>query len=149
MTSGGNTFEENLKAELRKIYSETVVDHAVNPRNVGDLANADGCARVTGPCGDTMEIWLKVSNSTITSATFWTDGCVTTIAAGSMVTEMAKGKGVSQALGISQQDILNALSGLPEESHHCALLAANTLKAAIKDYLVFQKEPWKRAYKRH
>ena len=149
MTSGGNTFEETLKAEMRKAYSETVVDHAVNPRNVGDMTDADGFARITGPCGDTMEIWLKVSNDTITRATFLTDGCGTTIAAGSIVTEIVRGKGVIQALRIGQQDILNALSGLPEESQHCTLLAANTLKAAIKDYLVFKKEPWKRAYKRH
>ena len=149
MTSGGDTLEETLKAEMRKAYSETVVDHAVNPRNVGDMADADGCARITGPCGDTMEIWLKVSHNTIMRATFLTDGCGTTIAAGSMITDMVRGKGVSQALRISQQDILDALSGLPEESQHCALLAANTLKAAIKDYLVFQKEPWKRAYKKH
>lgn len=149
MTSSRDTFKETLKAEMRKAYSETVVDHAVNPRNVGDMTDADGYARITGPCGDTMEIWLKVSNDTITRATFLTDGCGTTIAAGSMVTEMARGKGAIQALGISQQNILNALSGLPEDSQHCALLAANTLKAAIKDYLVFKKEPWKRAYKRH
>ena len=149
MTSGGNTFEETIKAEMRKAYSETVVDHAVNPRNVGDMTDADGFAQITGPCGDTIEIWLKVSNDTITRATFLTDGCGTTIAAGSMVTEIVRGKGVIQALGIGQQNILNALSGLPKESQHCALLAANTLKAAIKDYLVFKKEPWKRAYKRH
>ena len=74
-------------------------------------------------------------------------GCGTTIASGSMVTEMVKGKSVSDARKISQQDVLNALGGLPEESQHCALLAANTLKEAVKDYLAFRDEPWKRAYK--
>ncbi|NQT48573.1 MAG: iron-sulfur cluster assembly scaffold protein, partial [Chloroflexi bacterium] len=79
-----------------------------------------------------------------------TDGCGTSIAAGSMVTELAKGKAVAEILKISQQDVLDALGGLPEESAHCALLAANTLREAMKDYLVaYNKESWKRAYRRH
>lgn len=149
MTSDWGTFEELIKAEMRKAYSDTVVDHAINPRNVGNMENADGFASVTGPCGDTMEIWLKVKNGTISNASFMTDGCGTTIAAGSMATEMASGKSASQVQKISQQDVLSALGGLPEESEHCALLAANTLKAAVKDYLAFKTEPWKRAYKRY
>ena len=133
---------------MRKVYSETVIDHAMTPRNVGNMDAANGYASVTGPCGDTMEIWLKVRNDIVAEATFMRDGCGTTIAAGSMITELAKGKSVSQALRISQEDVLSALDGLPEESKHCALLAANTLKAAVKDYLAFENEPWKRAYKR-
>ena len=134
---------------MSKMYSQTVIDHAMNPRNAGNTEAADGYASVTGPCGDTMDIWLKVKDDTIVKATFMTDGCGTTIAAGSMVTELAKGKSISQALRISQEDVLSALEGLPEESEHCALLAANTMKAAVKDYLAFKNEPWKRAYKRH
>lgn len=149
MTTAWDNFQELVRAEMRKVYAETVVEHATNPRNVGDMEDADGFARITGPCGDTMEIWLRVKNNTITEATFRTDGCGTTIVAGSMVTELAKGKSVSQSLKISQQDVLNALGGLPEESEHCALLAANTLEAAVKDYLAFKNEPWKRAYKRY
>ena len=149
MASGWDKFQELVKAEMRKVYSETVIDHSMNPRNVGDMEDADGFAKVTGPCGDTMEIWLRVKNNSITKAAFMTDGCGTTIAAGSMITEMAKGKSVSQAHKTSQQDVLSALGGLPEESQHCALLAANTLREAIKDYLVFKNEPWKRAYKRY
>ena len=148
MTSAWGTFEESLKAEMRKPYSETVIDHAMTPRNVGNMDAANGYASVTGPCSDTMEIWLKVRNDIVAEATFMTDGCGTTIAAGSMVTELAKGKSVSQALRISQEDVLSALDGLPEESKHCALLAANTLKAAVKDYLAFKNEPWKRVYNR-
>ena len=148
MTSAWETFEESLKAEMRKAYSETVIDHAMNPRNVGNMETADGYASVTGPCGDTMEIWLKVRNDIIAETTFMTDGCGTTIAAGSMVTELAKGKPIIQTNKISQQDVLDALGGLPEESQHCALLAANTLKKAAKDYLVFKNEQWKRVYKR-
>ncbi len=149
MASQLDELQELIKAEMRKVYSEITIDHAMNPRNVGDMADADGFAKVTGPCGDTMEIWLKVKNDTIANATFMTDGCGTSIASGSMVTELVKGKSVSQALRISQEDVLFALDGLPEESKHCALLAANTLKAAVKDYLAFKNEPWKRAYNRH
>ena len=96
-----------------------------------------------------MEIWLKVNNDTITRATFMTDGCGTSIAAGSMVTELARGKSIVQALRIGQQDVLDALSGLPEDSEHCALLAADTLKEAVKEYLALKKEPWKKNYKRY
>ena len=149
MTSAWEQFEELIKEEMRKTYSETAIDHAMNPRNVGDMADADGFAKVTGPCGDSMEIRLKVNNDTIVGATFMTDGCGTTIASGSIVTEMAKEKNIIEARKISQQDILNALGGLPEESQHCALLAANTLKAAIRDYLAMKKEPWKRAYRKY
>jgi nitrogen fixation NifU-like protein len=148
MTTAWDEFQEIVKAEMRKVYSETVVDHAMNPRNVGSMENADGFASITGPCGDTMEIWLRVRNDSVVEASFMTDGCGTTIAAGSMVTEMAKENSVRQAQKISQQDVLSALGGLPEESEHCALLAANTLREAVKDYLVLKNEPWKRTYKR-
>jgi nitrogen fixation NifU-like protein len=94
-----------------------------------------------------MSIWLKVNGDTIINASFMTDGCGTTIASGSMVTEMVKGKRISQAQKITQRDVLDALGGLPQESEHCALLAANTLKAAIKDYVAMEQEPWKRAYR--
>ena len=149
MTSSWEKFEELIKAEMRKVYTETVIDHSMNPRNLGDMEDADGFAKVTGSCGDTMEMWLKVKNGTIANATFLTDGCGTTIASGSIVTEMAKEKSLGEARRISQQDVLNALGGLPEESEHCALLAANTLKEAIRDYLQLKQEPWKKAYRRY
>ena len=149
MTSSWEKYEELIKAEMKRVYSETVVEHSMNPRNVGDIEDAGGFAKVIGPCGDTMEIWLKVNSDTISDASFMTDGCGTTIASGSMVTEMAKGRTVFHAQKITQQDVLNALGGLPEESQHCALLAANTLKEAVKDYLITKKEPWKRAYKKY
>ena len=149
MASEFDKLEAEIMTEIRSVYTETVIDHALNPRNVGSMADAHGFASVTGPCGDTMEIWLRVWNGAIKDATFWTDGCGTTIAAGSMVTEVAKGKAPSEALKITQQYVLHALGGLPQESVHCALLAANTLKKAIKDYLAYRSEPWKRAYRRH
>jgi len=147
MTSGFDELQELIMADMRKVYSETVIDHAMNPRNVGDMGNADGLARVTGSCGDTMEIWLKVRDDSVADATFWTDGCGASIASGSMVTELVKEKSIPQAQKVTQQDVLNALGGLPEESIHCALLAANTLKEAIKDYLALKREPWKKAYR--
>ena len=149
MTSEFDELQELILEDARKVYSETTIDHFMNPRNVGDMDDADGFAKVIGSCGDTMEIWLKVKNGTIANATFMTDGCGTSIASGSMVTEMARGKSVSEARRISQQDVLSALGGLPEESEHCALLAADTLKEALKDYLTMEREPWKRAYRKH
>ncbi|MCL6449164.1 MAG: iron-sulfur cluster assembly scaffold protein [Armatimonadetes bacterium] len=128
-------------------YSETVLDHALNPRNVGSISEADGFGEGTGECEDTMVIWLRVVNDRITEATFWTDGCGTTIACGSMVTELAKGKTVKEAFLISREEILQALGGLPEESVHCAALAAGTLKNALQDYLEMKRFPWKKAYR--
>jgi len=141
--------QELLKQEMRKIYSETVIDHSMNPRNTGGLDNADGYAKITGPCGDTIEMWLKVKDNTIRDAGIITDGCSTTVAASSMVTEMAKGRTASEAQRISQRDILDALGGLPEDNEHCALLASNTLKEAIRDYLAMKREPWKKVYRQH
>jgi nitrogen fixation NifU-like protein len=140
--------EQSVIEDMKRVYSEKTIDHFLNPRNLVEIPAPDGFGRVTGPCGDTMEICLKVRDGRVTNASFWTDGCGPSIASGSMVTEMAKGKSISGAQNITQQDVLDALGGLPEESLHCALLAADTLKEAIKDYLAFKNEPWKRAYMR-
>ena len=147
MTSEFDRLQELIMADMRKVYSETAIDHAMNPRNVGDMENADGFGRVTGSCGDTMEIWLKVRDGIVAEATFLTDGCGTSIASGSMVTELVRGESIPQAQKVTQQGVLNALGGLPEESLHCALLAADTLKEAIKDYFTLKREPWKKAYR--
>lgn len=148
MSSSWEEFEKLIKQEMRKIYSDAAIEHSMNPRNLGELENADGFARVTGPCGDTMNIWLKVKDGAIKDISFMTDGCGTSIASGSMVTELAKGKNIAQARKISQEDVLNGLGGLPQESQHCALLAADTLKEAIKDHLAMKREPWKKAYRK-
>jgi nitrogen fixation NifU-like protein len=140
--------EQSIMEEMKKVYSEKTIDHFRNPRNLAEIPAPDGFGRVTGSCGDTMEICLKVRDGRVTNASFWTDGCGTSIASGSMVTELAKGKSILEARKITQQDVLAALGGLPEESEHCALLAADTLKEAIKDYLAFKNEPWKKAYHR-
>jgi nitrogen fixation NifU-like protein len=149
MTAEPDKPEDKSIAAIEKIYTETVIAHATHPRNAGSMDNYDGMGNITGPCGDTMMIWLKVEDDQIQRATFWTDGCGTSIAAGSITTEIATGKDVADALRIGQQDMLDALGGLPEDSTHCALLAANTLKKALKDYLLLKKEPWKKAYRNH
>ena len=149
MISGHQEYEDLIEAKMRQVYSGEVIDHALHPRNLGDMKGADAFGRITGPCGDTMEIWLKVNGGVVIAASFATDGCAATISTGSMVTELVKGKTIGEVLRVSQQDILDALGGLPEGNQHCALLAADTLKKAAKDYLAFQKEPWKRAYRKH
>ena len=85
----------------------------------------------------------------IIQASFYTDGCGASIASGSMVTEMAKGKNITEAQKIGQQNVLDTLGGLPDESEHCALLAANTLKEAVRDYIAMKREPWKKAYRKY
>ena len=135
MTCEWEQYKNSTKGEMKEVYSKIAFDYATNPRNLGDMENADGFACVTGPCGDTMQIWLKINDGSIADAAFKTDGCGNAIASCSMVTEMCKGKIISEAQKIGQQDILAALDGLPEEGKHCALLAENVLKAAIEDYL--------------
>ena len=145
MDSSWEKFEELIKSKMRETYSEQVVEYGMNPRNIGEIDDANGFGRITGPCGDTMSIWLNINSGIVINTGFVTDGCGTTLASGSMVTEMAKGKHLAEAQKISQRDILDALGGLPDESEHCALLAANTLKEAIKDYLARKEETQKKA----
>ena len=133
--------EQSVMEDMKEVYSEKTIDHFLNPRNLGEIPAPDGFARVNGPCGDTMEIYLKVRDCRFINASFWTDGCGSSIASGSMVTDLAKEKSLIEARRVTQDDVLDALGGLPEDSRHCALLAANTLKEAIKDYLVLKKEP--------
>lgn len=117
--------------DMAKVYSPRVLELWKDPQNAGSLDHPDGYGQVTGPCGDTMQVWLRVRDDLVTGATFWTDGCGTSIVSGSMVTIMAKGKTLEQVAGIDRQAVLNELGGLPEEDEHCALLAANALRAAI------------------
>lgn len=135
MASSWEKFEEIMKEKMRTVYSDMVVELGMNPKNLGEVDDANGFARITGPCGDTMSIWLKIRGDRIIDAGFTTDGCTTSLASASMATVIAKDSGIEEARKISQQDILDALGGLPDESRHCALLAANTLKAAIQDYV--------------
>ena len=116
-------------------YSPTAIEHARNPRNVGPLDSCQGHARITGSCGDTMEFWLRVHDGRIRQANFITDGCGSSAACGSMTTDLAKGRTVEEAYGMEQKDVLDALGGFPEELQHCALLAADTLRAACEEYI--------------
>lgn len=104
------------------------------PANFGPLRGANGNARITGPCGDTMEFWLRVEDGRVVQATFTTDGCGHSILSGSAAARLAEEKSSDEVMSIERTDVLTAVGGLPEESQHCALLAANTLKAAIADY---------------
>jgi nitrogen fixation NifU-like protein len=119
--------------------SAAVMERAEKPCNHGALKSFNGHARITGPCGDTMEYWIQVAHDKIDQIGFTTTGCGTSRAAGSMATELAVEKTIDEAEKIQQADILTALGGLPKDSEHCALLASNTLKAAILDYRDRQK----------
>lgn len=148
MPSEFDELEDYVNAEMRKVYSEKVLDHFWNPRNLGHIPEADGFGQVTGPCGDTMEIFLRVVGDKVVDAAFYTDGCGGTIACGSMATELVKGKSIAEALSITSDEILNSLGGLPEENLHCSVLAADTLRAAVRDYQACKREPWKKTYRR-
>ncbi len=134
-------------SRLAQLYSQTVLRHMLVPRNWGITSHSDGQARITGPCGDTMEISLQIKDDTIIKCTFDTDGCGATVACGSIITEMATGKTLSQARRIDQKAILNYCGGLPEKNEHCALLAAQTLQQAIDDHSQNLRAPWKKLYR--
>jgi nitrogen fixation NifU-like protein len=123
------------------MYSEKVMDHFQNPRNVGEIENADGIGTEGNPtCGDLMTIYIKVEDNIITDIKFKTFGCGAAIATSSMITEMAVGKTVEEALKISRNDVADELEGLPPVKMHCSNLAADALRAAIADYKMKQAE---------
>ena len=116
-------------------YSKKVMEHFMNPRNVGVIENPDGYGKVGNPvCGDLMEIYIKVKDDIITDIKFKTFGCGSAIATSSMVTELAKGKHVDEAFKITRNDVADELDGLPPQKMHCSNLAADALQEAIKDY---------------
>jgi len=117
------------------MYSEKVMDHFRNPRNMGEMENPDGVGKVGNPvCGDMMELYIKVENDVITDVKFMTFGCGAAIATSSMVTELVKGKTLDEALNISNATVAEALDGLPPVKMHCSVLAEDALKGAIEDY---------------
>ncbi len=126
--------------DLRSLYSEKVMEHFQNPRNVGEMESPDGIGHVGNPvCGDIMELYIKVRDDIIIDAKFKTFGCGAAIATSSMVTEMVKGKTIEQALKISNKAVAEALDGLPPIKMHCSALAEEALKLAIEDYLAKSK----------
>ncbi|HOJ78079.1 MAG TPA: Fe-S cluster assembly scaffold protein NifU [Bacillota bacterium] len=117
------------------MYTEKVMDHFQNPRNVGEIDNADGVGEVgNATCGDIMKIYLKVEDNRIVDVKFKTFGCGAAIATSSMVTEMVKGKTLEEALAITNKAVAEALDGLPPQKMHCSNLAADALHKAIEDY---------------
>jgi nitrogen fixation NifU-like protein len=116
-------------------YSETVMDHFMHPRNMGEIENADGVGEVGNPaCGDVMKLYLKIENDRIVDVKFKTFGCGAAIASSSMTTELIKGKTIEEAIKLSNQAVSEALGGLPPAKEHCSVLAEDALKAALEDY---------------
>jgi nitrogen fixation NifU-like protein len=138
-----NRILEDIQAQIaeqeRAIYTPTVIEHAHHPRNWGRIDRADACKIWQGPCGDTMEIYLRLDKegtdkAEIREISFMTDGCGSSVACGSMLTSMVQGKTLEQARKIQPRDLLAALDGLPQESAHCAFLAVHTLREAILNW---------------
>ena len=125
-------------------YSEKVLEHFTNPRNVGTIENPDGYGKVGNPvCGDMMEIFIKVQDDIIKDIKFRTFGCGSAIATSSMVTELAKGKHVDEAMKITRNDVADELDGLPSRKMHCSNLASDALHEAIKNYRIEEKENYR------
>ena len=118
------------------LYNETVMEHFMNPRNMGDLKDADGVGEVgAAACGDIMKISLRIKDGKIEDARFKTFGCGSAIASSSMATELIKGRSIDEAMNFSNQEVVDALGGLPPVKIHCSVLAEEALKAALEDYL--------------
>ena len=117
-------------------YTDKVLEHFRNPKNVGVMKNPDGVGKVTSPvCGDIMELYIKVKDEKIIDVKFQTFGCAAAVASSSVLTEMIKGKTIEEALEITNKRIIDALGGLPKEKLHCSILAEDGAKKAIEDYL--------------
>ncbi|WZL71488.1 Fe-S cluster assembly scaffold protein NifU [Clostridiaceae bacterium 35-E11] len=117
------------------MYTEKVMDHFTNPRNVGEIENADGVGQVgNAKCGDIMKIYLKIEDEKIIDVKFKTFGCGSAIATSSIATEMIKGKSIHEALQLSNMAVVEALGGLPSQKVHCSVLAEQAVKAALFDY---------------
>ncbi len=117
------------------MYSKEVMDHFMNPRNVGEMPDADGVGSEGNPvCGDMMKLFIKVKDNRIAEAKFQTFGCGAAIAVSSMITEMIKGKTLEEAMSISKEQVASALGGLPPQKMHCSNLGADALRKAIEDY---------------
>lgn len=123
-------------SETYTLYNQTVMDHFMNPRNMGDLKDADGVGEVgAAACGDIMKISLKIKDGKIEDARFKTFGCGSAIASSSMATELIKGRSIDEVMNFSNQEVVDALGGLPPVKIHCSVLAEEALKAALEDYM--------------
>ena len=133
-------------SETYTLYNETVMEHFMNPRNMGDIKDADGVGEVgAAACGDIMKISLRIKDGKIEDARFKTFGCGSAIASSSMATELIKGRTIDEAMNFSNQEVVDALGGLPPVKIHCSVLAEEALKAALEDYVKKHPELAKRA----
>lgn len=124
---------------MASVYSEKVMDHFTNPRNVGEIADANGIGEIGNPkCGDIMKMYIKVENGVIENVKFKTFGCGSAIATSSIATEMIMGKTIEEALALTNKAVVEALGGLPSHKIHCSVLAEQAIKAAIADYYTRQ-----------
>ena len=124
---------------ITMIYSEKVLDHFSNPRNVGEIENADGVGEVgNAKCGDIMRVYLKIENEIITDIKFKTFGCGAAVATSSIATEMLMGKHISEAINLTNKAVVEALDGLPPAKLHCSVLAEEAVKSALSDYYIKQ-----------
>jgi nitrogen fixation NifU-like protein len=126
--------QEAILEREQALFSAKVLEEARQPQNVGGMLDPDGHALECGPCGDIMEFFLRVQDLRIEAAAFMTDGCGPTVACGSMLTQMVRGKSLEEAASIEAADLITALDGLPPEHVHCATLAVKTLQEAITDH---------------
>jgi len=128
--------QESLDREMEKFYSKKTIEYSKNPVNIGRMENADGSAAIKGGCGDTMEIYLRIKGGIIENVRFFTDGCGVTLACGSAVTQLVKGKTIQEAMKISPNTVIEELGGLPDDGLHCAILSVSTLLMALGDYFL-------------
>jgi len=135
-----NRLQEQIYEETRNVYGELAFDRWLHMRFMGSMENPDGYARLTGKCGDTMEIFLKFEGDRVKDATFLTDGCGSSAVCGSFAAEMAIGKTPDELIEITGEAILEKLGGLPKEEEHCAFLAGETLQEALNNYMIKKRK---------
>jgi nitrogen fixation protein NifU and related proteins len=148
MVTAWEKFQEQMRSEMEKTYSQTAIEYMMNPRNLGHIHDSNVYASVSGVCGDNMEMWLKIQDEKVENASFCTSGCGVTIACGGMVTELAKGKTLGEALAIGADIIVKKLDGLPDDHIHCAGLASLNLKKAIITYINRPKRTRNKVHKK-
>jgi nitrogen fixation NifU-like protein len=144
MSDDFDNFARNLQKQIfedtKNAYGGVAFERWLHPQYMGKIDNPDGYARVTGPCHDTMEIFLRFERGRVSEASFQTDGCGSSAVCGSFAAEMARGKTPDELLDVTGDAILERLGGLPEEEEHCAFLAGETLQEALHDYMVKQRD---------
>ena len=132
--------QDQIFQETRAVYGDIAFQRWLNPLYMGRIEDPDGYGRVTGSCGDTMEIFLKFDNGKVKNASFQTDGCGSSAVCGSFAAEQSLGKSPDEILNITGETILGKLGGLPEEDKHCAFLSADALQEALNDYMIKQQK---------